>query len=565
MLRGLTLLAILFSATAFGAIDKSVELKPVHEALVTRVSPLAPIEVISQQPPAPRYEQPPAQPNPNMQWIEGYWAWDRDARDFVWVCGIWRLAPSSHSWVSGYWQNSNNGYWWVGGYWNKDGSLALVSKKAPPNAPEEKMGRPPSDQYFWAPGYWNYQSGSQQFSWLGGSWQPYDDHVVFVPAFWQYRPEGYMFHPAFWDWTLADRGQAYDCDGGAALVPLPAETIISRIYVWYPDYSVFFWFHWHCCNDFWLDCWCSPPWWGWWGWWGFSWADSWWLWWWWGHPGFAGPPWVFPVLFNQIAAPDQDALDLLGRAPKPPFITPNGIPPLDDWLDAIEDLTGDRTPLIPEDQLDEAADQAGQNLPDPDTSRPSGKPDTPNVDRPDFDDTAQPQGTAPVPQVPPQRPDQSGGNLAPVPERPQYSPPSYTPVPPRVTQPSYPRPDYRPPSYQPRPQRPPTIQPPSWQDNYPPIRRPHRPSRPIKPPQWTPPSRAPDYPQTGPSRVPQTDRPSQSTPRYPQGEFKPSRGSSRMQSLQRQDFRNMQRIQPQRQGNTLRQTQPPPQSERQFK
>src|SRR6185437_845057 len=64
---------------------------PVHEAYAepTEVRP-DPSPVIPRQPPAPIEELPPDQrpEGDNVQWIPGYWAWQTDPGDFVWVSGF---------------------------------------------------------------------------------------------------------------------------------------------------------------------------------------------------------------------------------------------------------------------------------------------------------------------------------------------------------------------------------------------------------------------------------------------------------------------------------------------
>lgn len=512
MLRFLLFLSFFASASAWAAIDPNVEIKPVHEALVTRITAIAPIEVISKQPPAPKVESPPEQPSREMVWIPGYWHWDRDAREFKWVCGIWRLPPENRSWVDGYWKQ-NNGWYWVAGYWKEDGAQTTISQVPPPNLPEEKPGTPPNENYFWAPGYWNFKASTQSYSWLGGSWQPFDTAFVFVPAYWQWRPEGYVFHSAFWDWPLEKRGRAYDCDNRNALAPLSETIIISRIYAFYPDYHLFFWFHWNCCHGFWNDCWCLPPWWWWSNWWSLNWHDSWWLWWWWSHSGFPLPPWMFPVALNQMMGPEQNALNFFDQMPKPIFITPNGVPQLSDWLDAIEEQTGERTPLIPEEQFDDAADMADGMLPENiNADRPSGESNANKVPLPSFDNEIRPDQIAPVPPMPSEPP-----QAAPIPDKPQSQPPATQP--PRYTPPAY---EPQQPEY--RPRRP-------WPQRYPPTDRyePRRPDRPRYPPtdhyeprrpeqpryplpNWSPPSRGPKYPDRTP--------PSQTEPnsKYPQSQ-----------------------------------------------
>lgn len=58
------------------------------------------VEAIEEVPP----EQKPT--GDNVDWIPGYWAWDDERTDFLWVSGIWRSLPPGRQWVSGYWAKS---------------------------------------------------------------------------------------------------------------------------------------------------------------------------------------------------------------------------------------------------------------------------------------------------------------------------------------------------------------------------------------------------------------------------------------------------------------------------
>jgi hypothetical protein len=82
---------------------------PVHEAFAETVSfdpepgivvPKAPPVAIEEVPPEQRLE------GANVAWIPGYWAWDDERKDFLWVSGIWRDLPPGRQWVPGYWGKS---------------------------------------------------------------------------------------------------------------------------------------------------------------------------------------------------------------------------------------------------------------------------------------------------------------------------------------------------------------------------------------------------------------------------------------------------------------------------
>ena len=86
---------------------------PVHEAFAEQVSP-DPMEGITAPtaPPDPIPEIPPeVKPEgDDVMWIPGYWFWDEERRDYLWVSGVWRRVPPGRRWVPGYWQTAAEGY-----------------------------------------------------------------------------------------------------------------------------------------------------------------------------------------------------------------------------------------------------------------------------------------------------------------------------------------------------------------------------------------------------------------------------------------------------------------------
>ncbi len=84
---------------------------PVHEAFAETVTfDAEPGIVVPKAPPAAIEELPPDQKpeGANVSWIPGYWAWDDERNDFLWVSGIWRDLPPGRQWLPGYWGKGNN-------------------------------------------------------------------------------------------------------------------------------------------------------------------------------------------------------------------------------------------------------------------------------------------------------------------------------------------------------------------------------------------------------------------------------------------------------------------------
>ena len=94
---------------------------PVHEAFAVPVGndPVVSV-VVPKQPPADIEELAPevSTSDPNAQWIGGYWAWDDERQDFLWVSGLWRSPPPEHRWIAGYWIDAPGGYQRVSGFWS---------------------------------------------------------------------------------------------------------------------------------------------------------------------------------------------------------------------------------------------------------------------------------------------------------------------------------------------------------------------------------------------------------------------------------------------------------------
>src|SRR4029079_17747679 len=93
---------------------------PVHEAFAETIAfDPQPGVVIPQTPPALIEEIPPDQrpAGDNVAWIPGYWGWDDERNDFLWISGVWRSLPPGRQWVPGYWGQSGPGTQWTSGYW----------------------------------------------------------------------------------------------------------------------------------------------------------------------------------------------------------------------------------------------------------------------------------------------------------------------------------------------------------------------------------------------------------------------------------------------------------------
>jgi hypothetical protein len=184
---------------------------PVHEAFAKPVSldPQAPI-LVPQQPPANLQEIPPAERpvGANIVWVPGYWAWDADRNDFVWVSGCWRNAPPNTYWVPGYWLQAGNGWEWISGFWKPISAQPpqeIEYLPAPPAPIEiEAPGAPPLPDQVWVPGCWYWTQG--QYVRRHGYWVTPQIGWVWVPSHFVWTPRGYIFAQGHWDHDLDNRG-----------------------------------------------------------------------------------------------------------------------------------------------------------------------------------------------------------------------------------------------------------------------------------------------------------------------------------------------------------------------
>jgi hypothetical protein len=184
---------------------------PVHEAFAKPVSmdPQAPI-IVPNQPPENLQEVPPVEKpdGAGIVWVPGYWAWDADRNDFIWVSGCWRNAPPNTYWVPGHWLQAGNGWEWIAGFWKPIATQPqqeIEYLPAPPAAFEVvASGAPPLPDQIWVPGCWYWTGG--QYVQRHGYWITQHIGWVWVPSHYAWTPRGYIFCSAHWDYDLDDRG-----------------------------------------------------------------------------------------------------------------------------------------------------------------------------------------------------------------------------------------------------------------------------------------------------------------------------------------------------------------------
>jgi hypothetical protein len=211
---------------------------PVHEAYALPADQqVGPGAIAPRQPPEPIEEAPPDQKpeGNNVQWIPGYFQWDEEKKDFIWISGFWRVPPPGRVWVPGNWRKIGDGWQWVGGFWAAANGDAV--QPAPPPQQDQPQGQPqpaplrpqapqpqaelqylpeppptlengpvvpaPAEDSIYVPGIWSWRG---RYVWRPGFWIDYRPGWVWVPAHYRWTPCGYVFVSGYWDYPLVERG-----------------------------------------------------------------------------------------------------------------------------------------------------------------------------------------------------------------------------------------------------------------------------------------------------------------------------------------------------------------------
>ncbi len=163
--------------------------------------------IVAMQPPDPINELPPEYipEGDRVIWIPGYWAWDDERTDFIWVSGVWREMPPGQQWIPGYWHPAVNGFQYVSGFWTGDDVAEVAYLPTPPTSLEEGPSSPaPGADYFYVPGSWAYQSNDYQ--WQPGYWSGVQENWVWIPSQYVWTPRGCVHQQGHWDYDVPHRG-----------------------------------------------------------------------------------------------------------------------------------------------------------------------------------------------------------------------------------------------------------------------------------------------------------------------------------------------------------------------
>lgn len=211
LLAGVTLLPMAAPAQNTEVEDvQTLTRGPVHEAFAGTISfdPVPGVIVIA-RPPEALEELPPDHQleGDNVTWISGYWAWDDEQNDFIWISGIWRNLPPGRQWVPGYWNEIDGAqFQWTSGYWADAtvSEVSYVSTPPPRNVDSGPNIEAPSANHSWIPGNWFW--ADTRYVWRPGYWVPLRENWTWVPARYCWTRRGYVYVDGYWDYAVARRG-----------------------------------------------------------------------------------------------------------------------------------------------------------------------------------------------------------------------------------------------------------------------------------------------------------------------------------------------------------------------
>ena len=203
------------NGVAAGQSDPNVEVMtrgPVHEAFAVPVTAGQTAGMLVPKQPANPIEEVPPDMKPegeNSVWIPGYWSWDDDRKDFIWVSGVWRVPPPGYRWMPGYWQEApvQSGHQWISGYWMPAQVEETTFMPQPPQSVEAGPTSDAPENHFWVPGNWQWRE--TRYAWQAGYWAECQPDWIWVPATYYWCPRGWVHIPGYWDYPLARRGLVF--------------------------------------------------------------------------------------------------------------------------------------------------------------------------------------------------------------------------------------------------------------------------------------------------------------------------------------------------------------------
>ena len=180
---------------------------PINEAFAQPVNLEEESGFIAPKAPPADIEETPPEERPigeQFAWIPGYWAWDSDRNEYIWVSGCWRAVPPGKYWVPGYWTEVADGWRWVAGFWAPVSSKEIEYLPAPPAVTYVEPTVIAVPDRIWVPPCWYWSYG--RYTLRAGYWIDAREDWVWVPSHYVWTPRGYVFVSGHWDYPLHSRG-----------------------------------------------------------------------------------------------------------------------------------------------------------------------------------------------------------------------------------------------------------------------------------------------------------------------------------------------------------------------
>lgn len=261
-----------------------LEKGPIHEAFADPGSPTRGEGMVAPKAPPPPVPEEPPESKPegeNVRWIPGYWYWDAQRQDFIWVSGFWRNVPPDRVWEPGKWYEEGGKWVYRPGFWRPASMTSWRVDLPQPPAPVEQgpSTPPPTDDAVWVPGYWEYRDG--RYVWRAGYWAYPNSVLVWHPPQYLCCGSTYLFVPGYWDYPLEWRGILY------TPVAFTRPLWLRAGWCWRPRLAISLGLGWGWgYGGLFSSLYIGPGWYYYYG----SWWDPWWYTPWWWYPSLYGPP-----------------------------------------------------------------------------------------------------------------------------------------------------------------------------------------------------------------------------------------------------------------------------------
>lgn len=186
-----------------------VDRGPIHEAFAQPGADVRGKGMTAPKAPPPPIPELPPDTKPdgnNVKWIPGYWAWDEDKQDFIWISGFYRDVPPGRDWQPGKWIEKGGKWMYTPGWWRPvDLNRWRVDLPEPPPTVERGPSAPATDpNAVWIPGAWEFRN--EQYVWRPGYWAVPNGDMIWQPPQYVTTGSGFTYVPGYWDYPLEDRG-----------------------------------------------------------------------------------------------------------------------------------------------------------------------------------------------------------------------------------------------------------------------------------------------------------------------------------------------------------------------